>query len=475
MTDILITDDERDIRELISDILKDEGYSTRLAANSEDCMAAINAEPPALMILDIWLKDSQMDGIDILKTVKRDNPDIPVVIISGHGNIEIAVAAIKQGAYDFIEKPFNIDQLLVVISRAMETSRLRRENTDLRRKDVATGEMIGSSAQFKALKSQLDKVTKSNGRVMLAGAAGAGKEVAARYIHAQSNRAGGRFVTVNCAAVEPERMEEVLFGRESAGRGVEPGLLEQAHGGVIYFDEVADMPLGTQSKILRVLVEQQFQRSGGADKVRVDLRVISSTTRDLEVEIEAGRFRQELFHRLNVVPIAVPSLEDRREDIPELARHFIAGFHKSQGLPLRELSDEAGAMLQTMQWPGNVRQLRNVVERVLILGDGTGPIKASELPVAGPAPEADSKVVLTGALATLPLREARELFEREYLLTQINRFGGNISRTANFVGMERSALHRKLKSLGVGTTNKGGARVAYVEGDEAEEPANAAE
>jgi two-component system nitrogen regulation response regulator NtrX len=474
MADILITDDERDIRELISDILKDEGYTTRLAANSQECMAAINAEPPALMILDIWLKDSQMDGIDILKTVKRDNPDIPVVIISGHGNIEIAVAAIKQGAYDFIEKPFNIDQLLVVISRAMETSRLRRENSDLRRKDVSTAEMIGGCSAFKALKSQLDKVTKSNGRVMLTGAPGSGKEVAARYIHAHSNRAGGRFVTVSCATVEPERMEELLFGRESAGRGVEPGLLEQAHGGVIYFDEVADMPIGTQSKILRVLVDQQFQRAGGADKVRVDLRVISSTTRNLEAEIAAGRFRQELYHRLNVVPIAVPSLEERREDIPELARHFIAQFHKTQGMPNRELSDEAAAMLQTMPWPGNVRQLRNVIERVLILGDGNGPILARELPAAGSPGEGDSKVLLTGALATLPLREARELFEREYLLTQINRFGGNISRTANFVGMERSALHRKLKSLGVGTTSKGGARVAFVEDDEAEDVAVAA-
>ncbi|WP_424986729.1 sigma-54-dependent transcriptional regulator [Microbulbifer sp. S227A] len=468
MSDILIVDDERDIRELVGDILEDEGFATRLAGNSDDCMSAINAEPPALLILDIWLKDSRMDGIDILKAVKRDNPDVPVVIISGHGNIEIAVAAIKQGAYDFIEKPFNIDQLLVVIRRAMETSRLRRENSALKHRDGAVAEMIGASSAFRTLISNLDKVTKSNGRVMLTGPAGSGKEIAARYIHAHSNRSGAPFVTVNCASIEPERMEEVLFGRESPERGVEPGLLEQAHGGVVYFDEVADMPIGTQSKILRVLVDQQFQRVGGNDKVRVDLRVISSTNRNLEEEIRAERFRQELYHRLNVVPIAVPSLEERREDVPVLAEHFIESCHKSQGLPLREISEEAIALMQTMVWPGNVRQLKNLIERVLILGEGTGPIEARELPGDEVKPADDGRVVLSGALATLPLREAREAFEREYLLTQINRFGGNISRTASFVGMERSALHRKLKSLGVVTSSKSGARVAHVEQETAE-------
>ena len=463
MSDILIVDDERDIRELVSDILEDEGYSTRLAANSDECMASINSEPPGLLILDIWLKDSRMDGIDILKTVKRDNPDVPVVIISGHGNIEIAVAAIKQGAYDFIEKPFNIDQLMVVIRRAMETSRLRRENASLKRKEVNNSDMIGKSASFRAMQGQLDKVTKSNGRVMLRGPAGSGKEIAARYIHAHSNRANAPFVTVNCAGIEPERVEEVLFGRESAERGVESGLLEEAHGGVVYFDEVSDMPLGTQSKILRVLVDQQFQRVGGSDKVRVDLRVISSTNKDLDDEIAAERFREELYHRLNVVPISVPSLEDRREDIPVLAQHFIEMCNETQGLPMRELSDEAVALLQTMTWPGNVRQLKNLIERVLILGDGTGPIEARELPNEEDKAEESGRVVLSGALATLPLREAREAFEREYLLTQINRFGGNISRTASFVGMERSALHRKLKSLGVVTSNKSGARVAQID------------
>ncbi|HCS71484.1 MAG TPA: sigma-54-dependent Fis family transcriptional regulator, partial [Rhodospirillaceae bacterium] len=401
--------------------------------------------------------DSRMDGIDILKQVKRNNPDVPVIIISGHGNIEIAVAAIKQGAYDFIEKPFNIDQLLVVIRRAMETSRLRRENQSLRRQDTGPTQMIGASASFKGLISQLDKVTKSNGRVMLTGPAGAGKELAARYIHANSNRASAPFVTVNCAGVAPDRMEEVLFGRENAERGVEPGLLEQAHGGVIYFDEVADMPLGTQSKILRVLVDQQFTRVGGNDKVRVDLRVISSTNRDLEKAIAAETFRQELFHRLNVVPIAVPSLEDRREDIPVLADHFIAEFNTVQGLPKRDISDEALALLQTMVWPGNVRQLKNLIERVLILapGDNDTVLGASMLPTEFLDGIKRSAIGSDEGYLAKPLRDAREDFEREYLNAQMSRFNGNISRTAQFVGMERSALHRKLKSLGLTDEDRG--------------------
>ena len=464
MSKILIVDDERDIRELISDILVDEGFDTELAANSNECMAAVAKEPPALMILDIWLKDSNMDGIDILKTVKRDYPGVPVVIISGHGNIEIAVAAIKQGAYDFIEKPFNIDQLMVVIRRAMEASRLRRENMELRRQDTSNAEMIGSSAAFKQLKTNLEKVTKSNGRVMLTGPAGAGKEIAARFIHAHSERAAAPFVCVSSASVHPDQMEVVLFGQESKERGVEAGLLEQASGGVLYFDEVADMPEGTQSKILRVLVDQKFHRVGGTSTIQVDLRVISSTNRDLTAAIAAGTFRQELYHRLNVVPISVPSLEERREDIPELAEHFINELNQTQGLPRRTLSEDATAFLQTMPWPGNVRQLRNVIERILILGEGDAPITASELPKTEEQSSAEGGgLMLSGKLATMPLREARELFEREYLLTQINRFGGNISRTAAFVGMERSALHRKLKSLGVVTANKAGGRVAFVD------------
>ena len=455
MSDILIVDDERDIRELISEILIDEGYTTRLAGTSEDAMREITSQPPGLLILDIWLKDSDMDGIDILKKVKSDYPEVPVVIISGHGNIEIAVAAIKQGAYDFIEKPFNIDQLLVVIRRAMETSRLRRENITLRQKDAPVSDLIGSSTGFRALVSQLDKVAKSNSRIMLRGGSGVGKETAARYIHAQSDRAAGPFVVVGCATIEPDRMEEVLFGRESGDQNGAQGLLEQANGGVIYFDEVADMPLMTQSKILRVLVDQKFQRVGGNDQIKVDLRVLSSTSCDLEVEIAERRFREELYHRLNVVPVEVPTLEERREDIPELVEHFVEHFNQTQGLNMRKLSDDAAALLQTLPWPGNIRQLKNVIERILILSDGTGPISADEIPTdTQKSAGANDGGGMSANWATLPLREAREAFEREYLITQINRFGGNISKTANFVGMERSALHRKLKSLGVVSGNK---------------------
>jgi two-component system nitrogen regulation response regulator NtrX len=455
MSDILIVDDERDIRELISEILIDEGYTTRLAGTADDAMREVTSQSPGLLILDIWLKDSDMDGIDILKKVKSDYPEVPVVIISGHGNIEIAVAAIKQGAYDFIEKPFNIDQLLVVIRRAMETSRLRRENMTLRKKDAPVSDLIGSSAGFRALVSQLDKVAKSNSRIMLRGGSGVGKETAARYIHAQSDRAAGPFVVVGCATIEPDRMEEVLFGRESGDQNWAQGLLEQAHGGVIYFDEVADMPLVTQSKILRVLVDQKFQRVGGNDQIKVDLRVLSSTSCDLEVEIAERRFREELYHRLNVVPVEVPTLEERREDIPELVEHFVEHFNQTQGLNMRKLSDDAATLLQTLPWPGNIRQLRNVIERILILSDGTGPISADEIPTdKQKSAGANDGGGMSANWATLPLREAREAFEREYLITQINRFGGNISKTANFVGMERSALHRKLKSLGVVSGNK---------------------
>ncbi|HUF55371.1 MAG TPA: sigma-54 dependent transcriptional regulator [Thermohalobaculum sp.] len=470
MADVLIVDDEADIRDLISDVMEDEGYATRTAEDADGTFREIDKAPPDLVILDIWLQGSRMDGIEILKRVKRDNPDIPVVIISGHGNIELAVAAVKQGAYDFIEKPFNIDQLLVVVSRALEASRLRRENARLKRGEESSWRLVGSSHATAGLRSKLEKVARGNSRIMLAGAPGTGKEVAARYIHTRSDRKAGPFVVVNAASVEADRMEEVLFGRESSDHGLVPGLFERAHGGTLFIDEVGDMPAGTQSKILRVLVDQAFVRLGGTSTVRVDVRVVSATNRDLRLEIAEGRFREDLFHRLNVVPIEVPSLERRREDIPELAEHFLESFAREQGLARRRLSDGALAALQTREWPGNVRQLRNMMEQVLILGSEQGEVSAEELPGAsGREAGAGGLGGVMGLIASLPLREARELFEREYLIAQINRFGGNISKTASFIGMERSALHRKLKILGVTTTARGGVRIATLE--EAGEPA----
>ena len=458
MGDILIVDDEKDIRELVSDILIDEGYTTQLAANSEDTFKSIEKSKPKLIILDIWLKESKLDGIDILKHVKLNNPDIPVVIISGHGNIEIAVAAIKQGAYDFIEKPFNIDQLTVVIARAMETSRLRIENAAFKIKEIPSFELIGNSSVFKSFNQQLDKVSSGNSRIMLTGPSGSGKEVAARYIHKNSPRKDFAFVTVNSASMSSERMEELLFGSESNGN-IQLGLLEQANGGVLYLDEVGDMPIGTQSKILRVLVDQQFMRIGGKKNTSVDFRVISSSSKNLVQEIQNKNFREDLYHRLNVIPISVPSLEDRIEDIPYISNFFIDELSEKQGLPKRKLSQKAVVHLQSRNWPGNIRQLRNVLERSLILGSQSGEISISELETKEIIKN-DNSVEMDGNMLGLPLREARELFEKDYLIAQINRFGGNISKTSQFVGMERSALHRKLKTLNVVTSTDTGTRVA---------------
>ena len=459
MSYILIVDDERDIRELISDILIDEGYKTRLAGTSDAAMRQISDERPAMLILDIWLKDSAMDGIDILKLVKANHPDIPVVIISGHGNIEIAVAAIKQGAFDFIEKPFNIDQLNVVIKRAMEVANLRSENTALRSHYHQPLELRGQSVAFKVLKFNLDKVTKSNGRVLLTGPSGAGKETSARYIHANSNRADNPLVVVNCASLDSDDADTKLFGVESAAKATKTGLLETANNGILFFDEIADLPLSVQGKLLRVLVDQSFMRVGGSLAQKIDIRVISATSRNLEQEIVTGAFREELFHRLNVVPITVPSLEERREDIILHAESFLNEFNEKLGLPKRAFSKEAATILESMIWPGNIRQLKNTIERILIMGPPDTIIEPEELSNKDTINDSkDGKIVLSSRVATFSLREARELFEREYLLTQIKRFNGNISRTATFVGMERSALHRKLKSLGVVTSNRNGCR-----------------
>ena len=454
-SDILIVDDEADICELVSGLLQDEGYNTRTARDSDTALSEIASRRPNLVFLDIWLQGSRLDGLQLLGNVKEQHPDLPVVMISGHGNIETAVAAIKQGAYDFIEKPFKADRLILVADRALETSRLRREVKELKALGPLPSSIVGRSPSINALRQAIDKVAPTNSRILIVGPSGAGKELTARTLHALSARANGPFVVINAAAMTPDRMEVELFGVEqtNGSQARKVGALEEAHGGTLFIDEIADMPRETQNKILRVLVDQTFQRVDGSTKVAVDVRIVSSTSRNIEAEIAAGRFREDLFHRLSVVPVRVPPLAERREDIPDLLNYFMEQISQSTGLPQRKIGADAMAVLQSHDWPGNVRQLRNNVERLMILagGDANAEVNASMLPqdvgsMVPSMPNGNGGEQLMG----LPLRDARELFEREYLLAQISRFGGNISRTAEFVGMERSALHRKLKALGIG-------------------------
>lgn len=460
--DVLIVDDEADIRMLIAGILQDEGYQTRDAGDSTTALARIRQRQPSLVVLDIWLQGSELDGMEILKIIRREAPSLPVLMISGHGNIETAVAAIKIGAYDFIEKPFKSDRLLLQVERAIEAARLRRDYEELKLRSGGDAELIGNSPSINQLRHAIEKVAPTGSRVLISGPAGAGKEIAARLLHQRSRRAKGPFIAINCAVMRPERLELELFGTEAGGEGPDSprkiGTFEQAHGGTLFLDEVADMPLETQGKIVRVLQEQVFERVGGTNRVEVDVRVVASSNRDLAAEIAAGRFREDLFYRLSVVPIRVPPLRERREDIPLLVRHFMGNAAKSGGLTPREVGEDAMAALQGYEWPGNVRQLRNVIDWLLIMapGEAREPIRADMLPAEiGSIAPTVLKWEKGGEIMTLPLREAREVFEREYLIAQVTRFGGNISRTAAFIGMERSALHRKLKSLGVLTHDRG--------------------
>ena len=452
--EVLIVDDEPDIRALIEGILSDEGYETRGAQNSDTALAAFRARRPSLVILDIWLQNSRLDGLGILEAMQREEPQVPIVMISGHGTIETAVQAIQQGAYDFIEKPFKSDRLILIVERALEAARLKREISELRLRAGAETELLGNSSGISQLRNAIDRVAPTGSRVLISAPPGAGKEVAARMIHARSRRSGEPFVALNCATLNPGRFEEELFGVEAGveGGGRRAGVLERAHGGTLLLDEVADMPLETQGKIVRALQEQGFERVGGATRVKVDVRVIATTNRDLTAEIAGGRFREDLFYRLAVVPLRVPALRERREDVPVLARHFMARSAETSGVPARELSEDVLAAMQAYDWPGNVRQLRNLVDWLLIMAPGGAgePIRPEMLPPeVGSAAPAALKLDRSSEIMTLPLRDARELFEKQYLEAQLLRFGGNISRTANFVGMERSALHRKLKFLGV--------------------------
>ena len=458
-SEILIVDDETDIRDLVAGILQDEGYATRTARDADDALNAIASRRPNLVFLDIWLQGSRLDGLQLLEAVKKEHPDLPVVMISGHGNIETAVAATKLGAYDFIEKPFKADRLCLVADRALETSRLRREVKELKALAPSATTLVGKSPAITQLRQVVEKAAPTNSRILIVGPPGSGKELVARSLHALSARANAPFVAINAAAITPERMETELFGVDRSNgsngstEGRTTGALEDAHGGTLFIDEVADLPRETQNKILRVLVDQTFQRVGGTAKVSVDVRIVSSTGRNLEAEIADGRFREDLYHRLSVVPIRVPPLAERREDIPLLVDFFMEQISQSTGLPMRRIGEDAMAVLQSHDWPGNVRQLRNNVERLMILagGDAEAVVDASMLPqdvgsMVPSMPNGNGGEHLMG----LPLRDAREVFEREYLVAQISRFGGNVSRTAEFVGMERSALHRKLKALGIG-------------------------
>ncbi|MCS6985837.1 MAG: sigma-54 dependent transcriptional regulator [Sphingomonadaceae bacterium] len=450
--DILVVDDEADIRGLVAGILEDEGYRARTAADSDETLAALAARRPALVILDIWLKGSRLDGLELLDEIKRTDPQLPVLIISGHGNLDTAVSAIRRGAYDFIEKPFQAEALLLAVARATETERLRREVEELRRVAAIDTELTGTSQLIHAVRATIRRVAATGSRVLISGPAGSGKETAARLLHEWSPRRQHPFVVVAAATMAPERVEEELFGREDGELKVRPGLLERADGGTLFIDEVADMPLTTQAKILRVLTDQTFQRVGGSRSIRVDVRVVSSTSRDLAHEIAAGRFREDLFYRLNVVPLRMPALADRREDIPVLAEYFLARLAAERRMRTPRLTDDAVAALQAYAWPGNVRQLRNVLERTLILAPSRE-LDCIDLSMLPPEITAEpTRLVPAEAARSImaaPLREAREAFEREYLKVQIRRFSGNISRTASFIGMERSALHRKLKALGL--------------------------
>ncbi len=452
--DILIIDDEADICLLIEGILNDEGWKTRKANSAEKALAEIASRRPNLVILDIWLQGSGMDGMQLLDRLVREHPEVPVIMISGHGNIETAVSAIKRGAYDFIEKPFKADRLVLQVQHALSTARLKRENEELKARAGTDGDLVGKSTSVAQVRQIVDRVAPTGSRVLILGASGAGKEVVARCIHARSKRADGAFIVVNCALLRPEQIDSELFGVEgdASGQGRKVGLFEQAHGGTLYLDEVGDMPLETQGKIVRLLQEQVFSRVGGTARVEVDVRVIASSNQDLKLKMQAGEVRQDLYYRLNVVPIVIPSLCDRREDIPMLAQYFLTRAAETAGLANRTLGEDALAALQAYSWPGNVRQLRNAMEWLLIMAPGSTNeiIRADMLPPDIMASTSDVlKWEKGGEIMTLPLRDAREMFEREYLLAQVTRFGGNISRTANFIGMERSALHRKLKLLGV--------------------------
>jgi len=457
--DILIIDDEDDIRDLVAGILEDEGYETRQAHDADSGLNEIARRRPSLVFLDIWMQGSRLDGLQLLDVFQSQHPDMPVVMISGHGNVETAVSAIRRGAYDYIEKPFKIDRLLHITQRAMEATRLRNEVAELKeRAATKSAEMAGTSPALHQVRSLIEKSAPTNSRIFVSGPSGAGKGLVARLIHQRSPRADSPFVEINASLYAPDEVPVVLFGRETREKNgllkIEVGALERAHGGTLYLSEVTTLPPAVQATLLRTLVENRFSRVGGSQAVPIDVRIISSSSQNVAAQVEAGEFRSDLFHRLSIVPLPITPLRERREDVPPLVAVFIEQLCRMHNLQRMSVGDDAMAVLQAQDWPGNARQLRNSIERLLILMKDQQPeggvITAAMLPSdIGEVLPTVGDTDASAHLMSLPLREAREVFERQYLLAQIERFGGNISKTAEFVGMERSALHRKIKSLGL--------------------------
>jgi len=446
MHNVLIVDDESAIRESLGGILEDEGYRASQAESGEACLELLRKKPFDVVLLDIWLPG--IDGLETLERVREIENAPEVIIISGHGTIETAVRATKLGAFDFLEKPLSLEKTLVLVKNAIEAKRLRRENRDLKKQLLPKSVIVGDSIPMKALRQQIQLMAPTNGRVLIFGESGTGKELAARAIHAHSPRKDEMFVEVNCAAIPEDLIESELFGHRRgsfpAANTDKDGKFLKAHGGTLFLDEVGDMSLKTQSKVLRTLEQQSFTAVGSDEVVTVDARVIASTNKDLEEEISAGNFREDLFYRLNVIPFSVPPLRERKEDVPLLARHFLKELSSQYGRKPREITDDAIDVLMRYSWPGNVRELRNVIERIVIMNPTTGRFERKHLP---PLVYRDGSRRTGGEFLTL--HQARAAYERDYILKKLDDNHGNISRTADVLGLERSHLYRKMKTLGI--------------------------
>ena len=445
-TEILIVDDNTDIRNILNDLILDAGYKTRLAANYNQALAEIDKKIPDVAILDVKLDKGDNDGIELLTHIKSKNKDVPVIIISGHANIEMAVSSLKHGAFEFIEKPFDQSRLINFIKRAVENLKLKEQNKEFENRLFSSYELIGNSKNIVSIKDQIEKISVSESRIFINGPSGSGKELIARKIHKNSKRNNNPFVILNGALLDSEKYELELFGEEKNNGSISYGALEKANKGTLLIDQVSEIPLDIQSKILRVLIDQKFKRLNGNNDINVDVRLICSSSKDLKDEIKIGNFREDLFHRLNVFEINISPLNDRISDIPLLIDYFSKRICETYKIKKLEI-DENNSYILNHSWHGNVRELRNLIERIAILQPNTKEKVSNIIKESLKYGNYDEKI--TQNRLSVPLKEAREKFEKEYLTMQLKKFNGNISKTANFVGMERSALHRKLKGLGI--------------------------